>query len=236
MPTRGETFFATTRWTLVGEAVRGDEAAALEAMERIFSTYWPPLYRYTRRRGHTPEDAEDLVQGFFAHLLAGQGLRLADRDRGRFRAFMLGALRNYMTSQWRREHRDKRGGFAPHLSFDRREAEGGLGVGDACSPDRAFDREWARALLDQVLRDLEREEEGFERWQPYLALSGERVPYAEVARSFGMSEGAARVAVHRLRKRYRQRVRDEIARTLEDPAMVDEEMRALFEALTEDGA
>ncbi|WP_193211535.1 RNA polymerase sigma factor [Luteolibacter marinus] len=231
------TFFATTRWTLVGQAVRGgDDTVSATALESIFSTYWQPLYRYARRRGHKPEDAEDLVQGFFAHLLAGNGLRLVDQDRGRFRAFMLGAMANYMANEWRREHRQKRGGFADRLSIDWKDAESGLGleVEDGRSPDRAFDREWAQALLAKVLRDMAEDEEDFGAWEPYLAMSGEQLPYAEMCARFGMTENAARVAVHRLRKRYRQRVRDEIARTLENREMVDEEMRVLFSALAED--
>jgi RNA polymerase sigma-70 factor (ECF subfamily) len=231
------TFFATTRWTLVGEAASGGEGAE-RALGTVFSAYWQPLYRYARRRGASPEDAEDIVQGFCAHLLAGDGLRLADRGRGRFRAFMLGALKNYMANEWRRGHREKRGGFAPHLSLDWGDAECGLEpeAGDGPSPERAFDREWAIALLDKVLDALAREEEGFDRWKPFLSLCSEHLSYAEAAEAFGMSEGAVRVAVHRLRKRYRQRVRDEIASTLEDPVMVDDEMESLFSALSEDFA
>lgn len=225
--------FLTTRWTLVGEAARAGDTQAKEALGTLFGIYWKPLYRYARRTGHIEQDAEDLVQGFFAHLLEGDGLRLADRDRGRFRAFMLGALKHFMTNEWRNAHRQKRGGFAPHLSLDWRDAESGLGleVEDPRSPDKWFDREWAMALLDKVLDDLERDEPEFARWKPFLSLGKDRLSYAEMADRFGMSEGAARVAVHRLRKRYRQRVRDEIAGTLADPAMVDDEMNALFSAL-----
>lgn len=225
--------FLTTRWTLVSEAARAGDTEAQAALGELFGVYWKPLYRYARRQGHSAEDAEDLVQGFFARLLEGGGLRLADRDRGRFRAFMLGALRNFMANEWRREHRQKRGGFAPHLSLDWQDAETGLRLyaEDTRSPDRLFDREWAMALLDRVLDDLEREEPGFKHWKPFLSLSRERLSYAAMAKQFGVTEGAARVTVHRLRKRYRQRVRDSIAVTLTDPSMVDEEMQALLAAL-----
>ncbi|MCP5521031.1 MAG: sigma-70 family RNA polymerase sigma factor [Verrucomicrobiales bacterium] len=236
MATDRSTLFLTTNWTLVSEAARTGDTQARAALGELFGVYWKPLYRFARRQGHGPEDAEDLVQGFFAHLLEGGGLRLADRERGRFRAFMLGALRNFMANEWRREHRQKRGGFTPHLSLDRQGAETGLRLDaeDARSPDRLFDREWAVALLDGVLDDLEREEPGFKQWKPFLSLSRERLSYAEMAQTFGMTEGAARVAVHRLRKRYRQRVRDAIAATLTDASMVEEEMQALFAALAED--
>lgn len=230
------TLFLTTRWTLVGKVVASGETEAHKALGDLFGIYWKPLYRYVRRTGKSAEDAEDLVQGFFEHLVVGDGLRLADRDRGRFRAFLLGALKNFMADEWRREHRQKRGGFSQHFSLDWEDAETGLGLDaeDHHSPDRLFDREWATTLLDKVLDDLEREEPELARWKPYLGMGRERLPYAEIAGRFGMSEGAVRVAVHRLRKRYRQRVRAEIADTLTESSMVEDEMRALFSALTED--
>lgn len=229
------TRFATTRWTLVHEAARGGDRAAVAALGDLFRTYWPPLYRYVRRCGRSVPDAEDLVQGFFAELLQQDGLRLADRDRGRFRMFLLGCLKHHLAGEWRRDHRLKRGGFATHLSIDWRDAETGLGPepADDRSPDKLYDREWAVALLDKVLDDLAREEDGldFDRWKPFLSVGGASLPYAEIAARFGMTEGAARVAVHRLRKRYRLRLREEIGRTLADEALVDEEMRSLFAAL-----
>jgi RNA polymerase sigma-70 factor (ECF subfamily) len=230
------TIFATTRWTLIRDAARGGDTAAVDALGALFLTYWPPLYRYARRQGISPPDAEDLVQGFFAELLEQDGLRLADRDRGRFRMFLLGCLKNHMAGEWQREHRQKRGGFATHLSIDWRHAETGLGLDpeDDRSPDKLYDRDWAMALLDKVLDDLEREENGldFARWKPFLSVSSGSLSYAEIAERFGMTEGAARVAVHRLRKRYRQRLREEIGRTLADGNLVEDEMRSLFAALS----
>jgi RNA polymerase sigma-70 factor (ECF subfamily) len=230
------TLFATTRWTLVCEAAGTGDTAAAEALATLFATYWKPLYRYLRRQGRPQADAEDLVQGFLAHLLENEGLRNADPAKGRFRAFLLGSLKNFASNQWQREHRLKRGGSVPHLSLDWKSAETGLGIepADPKSPDLLFDRDWALALLDKVLDDLAREETGleFERWKPFLSVSSTRVPYGEIAAQFGMSEGAARVAVHRLRKRYRQRLREEIARTLTGTDQVEEEMRALFAALS----
>lgn len=236
MPARDSdpTLFATTHWTVVCEAARGGDAGAVAALGGLFETYWAPLYRYVRRLGRSAVDAEDLVQGFFAHVMENDGLRLADRERGRFRAFLLGALKHYMANDWRRAHRQKRGGFAQHLSIEWRSAETGLGIdpADPSGPDLLYDRDWAMALLDKVLDDMTREERDFAEWKPFLEISGDRLPYAEIAARFGLSEGAARVAVHRLRKRYRQRLRDEIARTLVGEAQVEEEMRALFAALS----
>jgi RNA polymerase sigma factor (sigma-70 family) len=235
-PDPAPTRFATTRWTLVHEAARGGDTVAVAALGALFQTYRPPLYRYARRLGHPAADAEDLVQGFFAHLLRLDGLRLADPDRGRFRAFLLGGLKHHLANQWRHEHRLKRGGHAPRFSLDWRHAETGLGLDPADSaagPDELFDREWALALLDKVLADLAAEatDLDFERWKPFLGIGSERLPYAAIAAEFDLTEGAARVAVHRLRQRYRQRLRAEIARTLSDPRLVEDELRALFAAL-----
>lgn len=232
------TSFATTRWTVIGEAARSGDTGAVKALGDLFTTYWSPLYRYVRRLGRTVADAEDTVQGFFTHLLTHNGLRLVDRSQGRFRAFLLASLKHYMANEWQREHRQKRGGFAPHFSLDRQNAETGLGAepADARSPDLLYDRDWAVALLERVLGDMSREEPRleFDRWKPFLSVSSSRVVYADLAARFDLTEGAARVAVHRLRKRYRYRLREEIARTLsgEDEAMVEEEMRALFAALS----
>jgi len=235
MQARETTLFATTRWTLVCDAARGGDTGAVEALGSLFGTYWPPLYRYVRRLGRTEQDAEDAVQGFFAHLLSKDGLRLADRDQGRFRAFLLGSLKHFLANEWHREHRLKRGGFATHLSIDWKDAETGLGLEpeDSRSPDRLYDRDWALALLDKVLDDLASEEKDFARWKPFLGFSSDRLSYATIAAESGLTEGAARVAVHRLRKRYRQRLREEIARTLADEHLVEEEMRSLFAALSE---
>lgn len=227
--------FATTRWSIVGAAAGEDDTLAREGLAALFQNYWPPLYRYVRRLGHREQEAEDLVQGFFVSLLEGSGLRLADRERGRFRAFLLVSLKHYMANEWRREHRQKRGGFATHLSIDWKDAETGLSLdpADERSPDKLYDREWALALLDKVLDELAAEEEDFARWKPFLSVSSGSIGYAGIAAEFGVTEGAARVAVHRLRKRYRHRLREEIARTLLTEDLVEEEMGALFAALLE---
>jgi RNA polymerase sigma-70 factor (ECF subfamily) len=231
--------FAATRWTLVQDAARGGDHGAVTALGALFATYWQPLYRYARRKGKSKEDAEDLVQGFFTHLLTADALRDIDRAKGRFRSFLLASFQHWMINDWKHASRDKRGGGIAPLSFDWESAESGLKleVADERSPDRIYDREWAVALLDKVLRDLETlaHEEGgaeqFERLKPCLTADSSRIGYAAIATELGMSEGALRVAVHRLRKRYRHLLTDEIARTLSSPEAVEEEMQSLFAAL-----
>lgn len=221
---------------MVGNAVGSNRQKAEEALGNIFEGYRRPLYSYLRRVGQSSEDAEDLLQGFFLHLIKKNGLLSVDREKGRFRSFLLSSLKNYAISEWHRGHTQKRGGGAKHLSLDLECPDTGLKLEpeDGRSPDRWFDREWAKALVDRVLEDLEREEPEFARWKPFLAMNGGRLPYAEMAARFGISEGAARVAVHRLRKRYRHRLREEIAGTLTEASMVDDEIRFLQRALRED--
>ncbi len=230
--------FATTRWTLVGRAA-GNGTRAEIALAELLETYWPPLYRYARRVGKPREDAEDLVQGFMARLIENDALRHPDRAKGRFRTFLLASFNHWMINEWKRGAREKRGGGASLVSFDWQGAEAGLidEPADSRSPDLLYDREWAHALLDATLDRLEavcRAEGGeltFEVLKPCLTADTERISYQEFAARLGISEGAARVAVHRLRKRYRQLLREEIGRTLVDRSQVDEELRALFAVL-----
>ena len=238
MPQHDAAFFATTRWTIVRDAATGGDDVAKEALGTLFHTYWQPLYRYARRRGKSKEDAEDLVQGFFGHVLEANALRDTSRDKGRFRAFLLASFNHWMINRWKRETRQKRGGGIPVLSFDWEEAESGLKLeqADERSPDRLFDREWALTLLGKVLDDLEASsrEEGdlqFEKLKPCLTADSSRIPYVSLAQDLQMSEGALRVAVHRLRKRYRALLTEEIARTLSSPEAVEDEMQALFAVL-----
>ena len=233
------TLFATTRWTLVCEAAREGDSRAAEALGTLFRIYWQPLYRYARRKGKSKEDAEDLVQGFLAHLLEAEALQTIDRGKGRFRAFLLASFNYWMINEWRRDARQKRGGEAITISFDWAGAETGLKIElvDEMSPDRLFDREWALALLGKVILGLEAawNADGmaaqFEKLKPCLTADSARIPYAELAVALGMSEGAARVAVHRLRKRYRALLTQEVARTLSSREAVEEEMRTLFAVL-----
>ena len=232
--------FLTTQWSMVRAAADGSDEHARSCLETLCRIYWRPLYRFARRRGHQPQNAEDLVQGFFASLLGRDGLSEVTPDRGMFRAYLLAALKKHMASEWRRSHREKRGGYQPHLSLDRDSAETGLklDVADARSPDRLFDQEWARSLLDHALAGLEEEfsKEGkrreFEAMKSYLVMSSQGIAYAKLAGKLGMAEASARVAVHRLRKRYRAKLRQEVAGTLTCESQVEEEMKALFAALS----
>ncbi len=208
------------------------------ALEQLCQTYWFPLYAYVRRRGHSKEDAEDSVQAFFTRFLAKNYLNGLSAERGRFRAFLLASLKHFLINEWKKSQRIKRGGGEKNLSLDWQTADTKFQVASTAepSPDKAFDREWALALLAKVIERLQSEcaAEGkaklFEQLKTFLMAGGGDSAQADVAKSLGMEEGAVRVAIHRLRKRYRALLRDEIAHTLSDDAMVDEEMRALFGA------
>jgi len=208
------------------------------ALAELCQTYWFPLYAYVRRRGHSKEDAEDSVQAFFARLLEKNFLAGVANEKGKFRAFLLASLKHFLANEWDKTQAQKRGGGAAHLSLDWQTADTKFQVAatNEPSPDKAFDREWALALLAKVIERLQKEcaADGkgklFEQLKTFLMAGGGDSAQSEVAKSLGMEEGAVRVAVHRLRKRYRQLLRDEIANTLADAAQVDEEMRALFRA------
>jgi RNA polymerase sigma-70 factor (ECF subfamily) len=230
--------FATTHWTVVLAAGKRHTPQADGALEELCRTYWFPLYAYVRRRGHPKADAEDLVQAFFARFLAKNYLAGLSAERGRFRAFLLAALKHFLANEWDKARAQKRGGGEAHLSLDWQTADTKFQVAaqNEPSPDKAFDREWALALLAKVIERLQAEStvEGkgklFEQLKVFLMAGKSESAQSEVAKSLGMEEGAVRVAVHRLRKRYRALLRDEIANTLSDAKMVDEEMRALFGA------
>ena len=232
--------FATTHWTVVLAAGRRSTPQSARALEELCRAYWFPLYAYVRRRGHSKEDAEDLTQAFFARFLEQNYLEGLSAERGRFRAFLLAALKHFLANEWDRSQRQKRGGQIPHLSLDWQTADTQFQIADPAepSPDQAFDREWAVALLGKVIERLSAECEAdgrgrqFVELKVFLTAGKGAVSHADAAQALGLSAGAARVAVHRLRKRYRQLLRDEIAQTLADPAQVDEEMQALFGAFS----
>jgi RNA polymerase sigma-70 factor (ECF subfamily) len=231
--------FATTHWTVVLAAGQSGSPDAGAALDQLCRLYWYPLFAYARRQGHSREDAEDLTQGFFARLLEKNYLEGVTSEKGRFRSFLLMALKRYMANEWDRANAQKRGGGARPLSLDWQDAESRYQINpaDTLSPDRLFDRAWAVVILERVITRL-RDECGtdgeggqYERLKPFLMLGRGEIPYVQAAADLKMSEGAVRVAVHRLRRRYRELLREEIARTLANPAQADEEMRALFAAL-----
>lgn len=225
--------FQTTRWTMVLAAGAGAE----RALGELCALYRAPLVAHARRRGLTAEDAEDAAQGFFARLLRLESLAAARRERGRFRAWMRGTFNHYLSDEWDRARAGKRGGGRivqmDTAGWDAMEAAGG-----APAPDAAFDRAWALTLLAAVLERLRAEHaaagraEWFEALAPCLAGRSEEAPQAEVAARLGVSEPALRVAVHRLRKRYRELLRAEVAETVADAGEVDVELRHLLAAVS----
>jgi DNA-directed RNA polymerase specialized sigma24 family protein len=230
--------FATTHWTVVLEAQNRDSGRAGTALEELCRTYWYPLYVYIRRQSPTREDAEDLTQAFFARFLEKNYLAGVTSEKGRFRAFLLAALKHFLANEWDRAHRQKRGGGAANLSLDWQNADTRYQVEppDHLSPDKLYDRAWAVTLLERVIARLHDEAAAedksglFEQLKPFLMLGKSAIPYAQAAAALGLREGAARVAVHRLRRRYRALLRQEIGQTLSDPAQLEEEMQALFSA------
>lgn len=231
--------FVTTRWSLVLQAGRKSSPHSDRALADLCQSYWYPLYAYVRRRCQSREDAEDLTQAFFAKFLEKNYLERLSADRGKFRAFLLAALKHFLANEWDKAGRQKRGGGVQHLSLDWQNADERFYVEPPhhASPDRLFDREWALALLEKVIQRLqagfaaEGRAELFAQARGYLMVGEAATPYAEAALKLGMDEGAVRVAVHRLRKQYRELLREEIAQTVNDPAQVQEELRALQAAL-----
>jgi RNA polymerase sigma-70 factor (ECF subfamily) len=231
--------FVTTRWTMVLSAGRKSSPHSERALADLCQTYWYPLYAFVRRRGTTKEDAEDLVQAFFACFLEKNYLEGLAAERGKFRAFLLAALKHFLANEWDRAHAQKRGGGAEHLSLNWQDADERfhLDPPDPTNPERLFDREWALALLDRVIARLAAEcahdgkAELFTQAKGFLTVSSAAIPYGEAAKQLGVDEGTLRVAVHRLRKRYRELLRDEISQTLAEPGQVDEELRSLLTAL-----
>jgi len=231
--------FAPTRWSVVLAAGRSQSTEARNALEELCRTYWPPLYAFIRRNGHSSEDAEDLAQEFFALFLEKKFLESVDPAKGRFRSFLLASLKHFLANQWDKSRAQKRGGGRQALSLDRASAETSYTIEavENLSPDKVYERRWALTLLERVLRRLREEyvAEGKSRQFEALksALTGDRgsLPYAELAASLETSEGAIKVAVYRLRQRYRQILRDEIAQTVATPEEIEDEIRALFAAL-----
>lgn len=232
--------FVTTHWSVVLAAGRSETTQARNALEQLCRTYWQPLYAYVRRCGHSPEDAKDLTQEFFARLLERKLVAKADPRRGRFRSFLLASLKHFLAHEWEKAHARKRGGGAQvlPLEFDTAESRCGQPIAPGDTPDRAFDRQWALTLLDVVLARLRREYSDAGREDLFLGLkdtlAGGRseIPYRELADRLRMSEGAVKVAAHRLRRRYRELLREEIAHTVSGPEEVEEELRQLLAALS----
>ena len=232
--------FVTTHWSVVLTAGHSDTTRAREALGRLCQTYWYPLYAYVRGRGHSSHDAQDLTQEFFAQFLERQAVAAANPERGRFRSFILTAMNHFLISEWTKARAQKRGGGQQVISMDLEAAEERLHLepADQATPDKIFEKQWALTLLNEVLNRLEEEyrREGkdklFAALKETLMGTRESQPYEELAATLGMNAGAVKVAVHRIRKRYRELIRDEIANTLDPAQDIDQEMRHLFSALT----
>ncbi len=280
LPARGDRF-ATTHWSMVvsaggcqGEAGAGRPSEAGRALATLCENYWFPLYAFVRRAGHTAEDAQDLTQEFFVHLLAENYLAVADRQRGRFRSFLLGAMKHFLANERRRQGAQKRGGHRPTISLDFHSGENRYNLiepVDHLTPERLYEKRWALTLLDLVLGRLREEFHAADKLQLFDTLKQflaggigkgdsprptcgrcppERpegcyaqmgtVPFSDpspkpaylaVAEELGMSEGAVKVAVHRLRRRYRKLLKEEIARTIADTEALEDELGELLAAL-----
>jgi RNA polymerase sigma-70 factor (ECF subfamily) len=232
--------FNTTHWSVVVAAKGTDSPFVREALEKLCCTYWYPIYAYLRRRGCGGHDAQDLTQGFFAQLLQRRSIQSVEREKGKFRSFLLASLNYYVADERDRANAQKRGGGREVLSLDVQEAQQRyrLEPADERSPEKIFEHRWAMTLLDQVLARLGQEftdtgkRELFERLQAFLVERTGDETYAEVGRELGMTEEAVKKAAQRMRRRYHQLFREEIAQTVASPAEVDEELRHLCAVLS----
>ncbi|HAM71348.1 MAG TPA: RNA polymerase subunit sigma-24 [Verrucomicrobiales bacterium] len=232
--------FNTTRWSLVLSAAEENQPAAAQALEHLCRAYWYPLYSYIRRRGNNPDEAQDLTQAFFAHILEKNTLSSADRERGRFRTFLLTALNNFLVNQWERGQRQKRGSGQGAFSLDALIAEDRFDlepVATGVTPERAFEQRWVESLLETVLRRLEEESAAsgaagkFDSLKVFLVEDRGTVSFAEMAARLGMTEAALKGVVRRMRSRYRELLREEVAQTVGHPSEVDSEIRYLISVL-----
>ncbi|MBI4326369.1 MAG: sigma-70 family RNA polymerase sigma factor [Chloroflexi bacterium] len=232
--------FAPTHWSVVLTAAQSDLPGAAAALAQLCRDYWYPLYAFVRRKGFAAHEAQDLTQDFFARLLDKNLLKAADPARGKFRSFLLSSLQNFLNNEWDRQRAAKRGGQAATFSLDDATAEDRYRLEPAhdLTPERIFERRWALTLLEKVHARLQAEcvAEGkgaqFEVLQVYLSGEPGAGNYGESATRLGLTEGAVRVAVHRLRKRLGQLLKKEVGRTVADPKDVDEEIGHLLAALS----
>lgn len=232
--------FRTTHWSVVALAGQSDSEAASRALEALCGRYWYPIFAYLRHRGNDPYQAEDLTQAFFTRLLEKNYLAAADRERGRFRTFLLTALNHFLANEWNRAQAQKRGGGCQFISLEyaREQDEQSLQLGHDLTPERVFERRWAETVLSKVLDRLEGEFDGatikrFQVLKRFLTEERSAQSYADAARELQMTEPAVKSAIHRLRLRWRELMREEIAHTLNSTTAheVDEEIRYLISVL-----
>lgn len=236
-----QTLFVTTHWSVVLAAKDKNSPNSAQALETLCRTYWFPLYAFVRGLGRSQHDAQDLTQAFFARLLEKDYLKVVTPERGRFRTFLRMALKRFLANEWEKLRAQKRGGAQPHLSFDTDIAEQRFleERATALAPDVVYDRRWALTLLDTASQRLEQEYAAagktseLRHLKPYLTAERGRIPYAEIATGLQGTEAAARVALHRVRKRFREVFREVVADTVATPAEVDPEMRHILEVLSQ---
>ena len=232
--------FPNTRWSVVLAARQQSSPESAAALETICRAYWYPLYAFARRSGQAPHDAQDLIQEFFCRLLEKNWLDSASPEKGKLRTFLIVALKNFLSKEWRRASAQKRGGGQAHIQMDTAFAESRLATdATASAPDEIFDRQWALTLLDLTVTRLQSEfaaagkSADFDALKSCLTAARGDTDYAAIGRQLGMNEGAARVAVHRLRKRFREIYREEISSTLADGVSLAEELHYLAAALAQ---
>jgi RNA polymerase sigma-70 factor (ECF subfamily) len=232
--------FATTHWSVVLNAGQAASPEAAVALEQLCLTYWYPLYAFVRRKGHGPHDAQDLTQAFFARLLEKNYIAQADRERGRFRTYLLAALTHFLADEWDKARRLKRGGGREIISFDAASAEERYRLEPVNPLDAAklYERRWVTTLFDKVLARLEEEFRDSDKGKSFDQLKGSLlaeetgVSYAELGGQLGMKEDAVKQAVHRMRRRYRELFREEIEQTVSGPGEVEDELKYLFAVLS----
>jgi RNA polymerase sigma factor (sigma-70 family) len=235
----GDARFPTTHWSVILAAGSPESPRYREALETLCREYWFPLYAFLRRRGYGPDEAQDYTQGFFAHMLEEQDLCRADPNRGRFRSFLLSMLKHFAADKQDEARAQKRGGGKNVVSLDFADAEARYAAEPAhqLSPEKLFERSWALMVLSRTMARLRQDTAAadkpmlFEHLKAHLGGQTDAVPYRALAARLNMSEGAIKVAVHRLRTRYRELLREEVAQTVSTPEEVEDEIRALFTAL-----
>jgi RNA polymerase sigma factor (sigma-70 family) len=233
--------FHTTRWTLVMASARDQSQTGRAALAALCQIYWYPLYAFARRRGHSPHDSQDLTQGFFLRLLEHRALSAVNRLKGKFRSFLLACFQNYLSAETRRAHRLKRGGQCQFVSLDLESAENRYRYEpeEYLTAEKIFEARWALTLLDHAMTVLREEYVGRGKELVFNTLKGyvgigentSEASYEEAAKALGIGVGTVKTFIHRLRNRYLAVVREEVARTVSDPAEIESEMRALCDAL-----
>jgi RNA polymerase sigma-70 factor (ECF subfamily) len=232
--------FSATRWSVVLLAGQSHSPESADALEKLCRAYWYPLYAFVRRQGQPEHEAQDLTQAFFSRLLEKRAVRGADRSKGKFRSFLLASLKNFLANEWDRAQAQKRGGGQAHFSLDAETAEERYKLEPAHfqTPEKLYEQRWAHTVLEQTLTRLQREFESggnvrrFELLKPLLTDEPGSGTYADIGSGLGMTEQAVNGAVFRLRRRFREIFREEIADTVANPGEVDDEIRHLFAALS----